>query len=203
MSGKVFLIDYYQQLEAKNMKLEAQTYDKHRPLVKIFNTGKDAAIYSIAVNEQFCVTGSADNYVRVWNPDLSDNIVQAEHQDTIASVDISGDGLRIICGCLTGTIGLLDRNNHKYEPLTRCHTDDILCMEYHLNQNSIITVSRDRTIRIFNSETFVQRVEFHSPNDLPLCVAGHPKLSIFAAGFETGFTRIFEIEKTCVNNEFQ
>ena len=86
-------------------------YHNHS-LVNTFPTTNDLAIHSIAVNEQFCVTGSADNFVRVWNLDFSEFIMEAKHENTIASVDISTDGLRIICGTLYGSIGLLDRTNH-------------------------------------------------------------------------------------------
>jgi WD40 repeat protein len=62
MSGKVFLIDY-------NTKTLDQTFNN-----------KDSAILSIAVNEEFCVTGSGDNFVRVWHPDLGDPIVESQHK---------------------------------------------------------------------------------------------------------------------------
>jgi len=156
----------------------------------------DSAVLSIAVNEQFCVTGSADNHVSVWNPDLQDAIVTSEHKKAISSVDISADGLQVICGCLTGTIGLLDRGEYKEVPLTRCHTDDILCMEYHQGQDSIITVSKDRTIRVFRCDNFEQKDEFYCKPDKisqPLCVAGHPTMNRFAVGFEEGETRICDV----------
>jgi WD repeat-containing protein 90 len=45
-------------------------------------------------------------------------------------------------------------------------------------------------------------VEFSSPIDQPLVVAAHPVLPIFACGFKSGTMRIFDIEKTCVADEF-
>lgn len=91
--GMVFQINY--QTEA----LEA-TYQTN-----------DSAIYSIAVNEAFCVTGSEDKFVRVWPLDFSEFYLEAKHENTVCSVDISTDGLRIICGTLYGSIGLLDKSN--------------------------------------------------------------------------------------------
>jgi len=101
-----------------------------------------------------------------------------------------------------GSIGLLDKSNQNYKTLIRCHTDSIICMEYHQMHGSIITVSRDKTIRLWSKFNFDQNVEFASPIDQPLCVAAHPNLPIFAAGFESGTMRIFDIEKTAVNDEF-
>jgi WD40 repeat protein len=145
--GMVFQINY--QTEA----LEA-TYQTN-----------DSAIYSIAVNEAFCVTGSEDNFVRVWPLDFSEFYLEAKHENTVCAVDISADGLRIICGTMYGSIGLLDKSNQNYKTLVRCHTDDIVCMEYHLAYRSIITVSKDKTIRLWNIDNFDQNVEFTCPID--------------------------------------
>ena len=61
---------------------------------------------------------------------------------------------------------------------------------------NIITVSRDKTIRLWDMETFDEVYEFSSPVDQPLCVTAHPTLPIFACGFESGKMRIFDIETT-------
>jgi WD40 repeat protein len=75
-------------------------------------------------------------------------------------------------------------------------------MAYHLKHKSIITVSRDKTIRLWNIDNFDQNVEFTCPYDQPLCVAAHPELNIFACGFQSGTMRIFDIEKTSVAEDY-
>ena len=45
-------------------------------------------------------------------------------------------------------------------------------------------------------------VEFSSPIDQPLCVAAHPFLPLLTCGFQSGTMRVFDIEKTCVADEF-
>lgn len=49
----------------------------------------DSAIYSIAVTEAFCVTGSEDTYLRVWPLDFSEFFMEAKHEGTVCAVDIS------------------------------------------------------------------------------------------------------------------
>lgn len=71
----------------------------------------DASIYSIAVNEAFCVTGSEDMFLRVWPLDFSEFIMEAKHEGTVCSVDISADGLRVVCGTLQGSLAVLDKSN--------------------------------------------------------------------------------------------
>lgn len=162
----------------------------------------DSAIYTIAVNEAFCATGSEDQFLRVWPLDFSQFFMEAKHEGTVCSVDISTDGLRVVCGTLYGSLGVLDKSNQKYRTLIRAHTDSILSMDFHLAKRNIITVSMDNTIRLWDLENFDQVVEFSSPIDQPLCVSAHPQLPIFSCGFQSGTMRVFDIEKTCVADEF-
>ena len=75
-------------------------------------------------------------------------------------------------------------------------------MDFHVAKKNIITVSRDRTIRLWDVLNFDQVYEFSSPIDQPLCVSAHNQLPIFSCGFESGVMRVFDIEKTCVADEF-
>lgn len=75
-------------------------------------------------------------------------------------------------------------------------------MDFHLIKKNVITVSRDKTIRLWDVDTFDQVYEFSSPIDQPLTVAAHPYLPLFSCGFESGVMRVFDIERTCVADEF-
>lgn len=182
--GMVFQINYH----TENLEATYQT--------------NDSAIYSIAVNEAFCVTGSEDTYLRVWPLDFSEFFMEAKHEGTVCAVDISPDGLKVVCGTLYGSLGILDKSNQKYRTLLRSHTDQILNMDFHLLKRNIITVSRDKTIRLWDIDNSDQVYEFSSPIDQPLTVAAHPYLPLFSCGFESGALRVFDIEKTCVAVEF-
>jgi len=128
--------------------------------------------------------------------------MEAKHEGTVCSVDISTDGLKVVCGTLYGSLGILDKSNQRYRTLLRSHTDQILGMDFHLLKKNVITVSKDRTIRLWDAETSDQVYEFSSPVDQPLTVAAHPYLPLFSCGFESGVLRVFDIERTCVADEF-
>ena len=162
----------------------------------------DAAIYSIAVNEAFCVIGSMDSYLRVWPLDLQDFIMEAQHEGIVSSVDISNDGLKVACGTMNGSIGVLDKSNQGYKTLLRSHTDEIIAIDYHKLKNNIISVSADRTIRLWDLDTLEEVYQFSSPIDQPISVSSHPSQAIFACGFASGKMRIFDIETTEVLDEF-
>ena len=170
-------------------------------LLKTFRTN-DQAIYSIAVNETFVVTGSEDMYLRVWALDFSEFFMEAKHEGPVCSVDISADGRNIACGTLNGSLGVLNKSNQRYTTLLRSHTKSILSMDYHLQRKNLITVSSDSTIRLWDLNNFDQVVEYSSPIDQALCISAHPQLAIFACGFASGTMRVFDIEKTCVADNF-
>ena len=182
--GMVFQVNYHTE------SLEA-TYQTN-----------DSAIYSISVNEAFCVTGSEDTYLRVWPLDFSEFFMEAKHEGTVGAVEISPDGLKVVCGTLNGSLGVLDKSNHRYKTFMRSHTDQILSLDFHLGRRIVITVSKDKTIRLWNIATMDQVYEFSSPVDQALCVSAHPSLPLFACGFESGVMRVFDIERTCVADEF-
>jgi WD40 repeat protein len=110
----------------------------------------DGAIFAIAVNDAFCVLGSEDTYVRVWPLDFQEFFMEAQHEGTVSAVDISPDGLKVVCGTLYGSIGILDKSNQNYKTLLRSHTDEILAMDFHVQKQHIITVSKDKTIRLWD-----------------------------------------------------
>ena len=37
--------------------------------------------------------------------------MEAQHEGTVSAVDISPDGLKVACGTLYGSIGILDKSN--------------------------------------------------------------------------------------------
>lgn len=49
--------------------------------------------------------------------------MEAKHEGTVCSVDISADGLRVVCGTLNGSLGVIDKSNTRYSTLIRSHTD--------------------------------------------------------------------------------
>ena len=104
----------------------------------------DAAIYCISVNQAFCVTGSEDMFLRTWPLDFSSYHMEAKHQCTVCSVDISPDGLRIIVGAKNGNIGILDKGDSPtYKTIMRTHAGAITDMDYHKELRCIVTVSED------------------------------------------------------------
>lgn len=80
--------------------------------------------------------------------------MEAKHEGTVCAVDISPDGLKVVCGTSYGSLGILDKSNQKYRTLLRSHTGQILDMDFHIAKRNVVTVSRDKTIRLWDVENF-------------------------------------------------
>ena len=100
------------------------------------------------------MTGSKDQYLRIWTLDFNEFLMEAKHEGTVCSVDIHEDGLRVACGTLNGALGVLNKSNQRYHTLMRSHTASIVSMDFHLAKKNVITVSYDHTIRLWDLQTF-------------------------------------------------
>lgn len=63
--GMVFKINYHTEAMESNYRTN------------------DTAIHSIACNENYCVTGTEDNFLRVWHLDFSDIFMEAPHDGAV------------------------------------------------------------------------------------------------------------------------
>ncbi len=172
----------------------------------------DAAIHSIAVNEGFCVTGSEDKYLRVWPLDFSDYFLEAQHEGPVQSVDVSPDGLKLVVGTSSGTLGVLDVSSHNYHTLLRSHTDKIhaCALDPSDLREEFGTVSADGTIRFWSLNTLEQLYEFAAPQEGSRCIAYQPTpknsdidVHRVACGFDSGCVRIFDVPTTTMPHEYQ
>ena len=162
----------------------------------------DGAIEAIAASEGFCVTGSADCFLRIWPLDFSEVYLEAHHEAPVTSVDITQDSLKVTCGTSNSTIGVLDMTTNAYRTILRSHTREIVALDAHPSLPYLVTASKDNTIRIWSTETFDEQYEFCSPQDPPLSLSFHPLTNYFACGFKSGTLRVFNVEATAVQEEY-
>ena len=157
----------------------------------------DSPILSIALNDAFCVTGSEDGVVRVWPIDFSEFLIEAKHEAPVVGLDISFDSLDIICGSKNGSLGMLNIQSKKYKTLLRSPPSKVLNMYLHPNLQYLMTIESDNSIRIWDIEEKSESFQFFSNTDAPICLDA-PRKNIFAAGFESGTIKVFDLENTCI-----
>lgn len=185
---------------SKHGYLYQVNYDS-RQLESVFKI-HDLSICSISVSAGFCVTGSQDQYIRVWPLDFSEFFLEAQHESIIISLDISLDGLKVACGTSANSLSILDLTTQNYKTLLRSHSDTILSLQYQEENHLLLSLSKDCTIRIWDDYNLDQLYEFNfSKEDECNCIAVHPTRNIFAGGFNSGVFRVFSIERVEVLSE--
>lgn len=185
---------------SKHGYLYQVNYDT-RQLESVFKI-HDLSICSISVSAGFCVTGSQDQYIRVWPLDFSEFFLEAQHESIIIALDISMDGLKVACGTSANSLSILDLTTQNYKTLLRSHSDTIVSLQYQEESHLLLSLSKDCTIRIWDDYNLDQLYEFNfSKDDDCNCISVHPKKNIFAGGFSSGVFRVFSIERVEVLSE--
>ena len=57
-------------------------------------------------------------------------------------------------------MGVLDKSNSAYKFILRSHIDEILAIEYHMVGGILITVSKDKTVRLWDLESYEEKYEY-------------------------------------------
>jgi WD40 repeat protein len=162
----------------------------------------DLSICSISVSAGFCVTGSQDQYIRVWPLDFSEFFLEAQHESIIIALDVSLDGLKVACGTSANSLSILDLTTQNYKTLLRSHSDTITSLKYQEENHILISLSKDNSIRIWDDYNLDQIYEFNfTKEDECICIDVHPTRNIFVGGFNSGVIRVFSIERVEVLSE--
>lgn len=112
----------------------------------------------------------------------------------VTSLALNEDCSLAACGTSTGTLSIVDLTNSNYKILVRSHTSNVSKITYHPFSNTMITLSNDLTIRLWDVDRLEQVYEFNYPKeDVCTCIAGNPQALQFIAGFKSGMLRIFDI----------
>ncbi|OQR87720.1 WD repeat-containing protein 90 [Achlya hypogyna] len=163
----------------------------------------DGAIASLAVNAGFCVTGSRDGLLRVWPLDFSDFYLEARHDHSVESVDLSGDGMQVLAVCANGTIGVLDVPSQQYAIVLRSHTAEITALALSPSNSTVVSVGKDHSIRVWDVATGLQTYEFKTEVSVGTCIAHHPTADKIAVGFASGVVRLLDIPTMTILETYQ
>ena len=164
----------------------------------------DAPINTVLLSAGFAVTGSADHKLRVWPLDFGAHFLEAEHEGPVTTAHASPDGLKLLVGTATGTIGVLDVPSQRHVTLLRSHTDIIYGLASDPHNREFATASCDGSIRVWELDGVQQQlVELEVEKGCCRTIAYHPAEYAIACGFDDGIVRIFDIASTSLLEEYQ
>jgi len=165
----------------------------------------DLSICSISVSAGYCVTGSQDQYIRVWALDFSEFFLEAYYESIVISLDTSMDGLKVACGTSANTLNIVDLKKQNSTTRLSSHCDTITALKYQKANDLLLSLSKDSTIRVWScsaSDRLTQQYEInHSKDDECKSIDIHPDKKFFVGGFQSGSFKYFNIEKTSVESE--
>ena len=163
----------------------------------------DDAINAVHLSAGFAVTGGADRKLRVWPLDFSAHFLEAEHEGAVTAIHASPDGLKLLIGTDSGTIGVLDVPTLKHATIVRSHTDIICGLAIDPHNREFATASNDGSIRVWELDgNQAQLVEFEMPSGCSRAVAYHPTEYAISCGFDDGSVRVFDIASTSLLEEY-
>ncbi|XP_066924682.1 WD repeat-containing protein 90-like [Clytia hemisphaerica] len=183
-------------------KLFVVTY-KSLTVTKVFDLsqGKQLSLNCIALSDNYCAVGCSDGYLRVWPISFQSVYLEAEHEGAVNVVSISEDGSKILAGTDMGNLGTIDIIQKSYSTITRSHLSPIISTSLNPVHQQIASISEDRTIKLWDLDTFQQVYDFQSPNEALTSVSCHPNSPELACGFVTGAVRIFSLSTTTLKKE--
>ena len=158
---------------------------------------QNSPIMSISSNEVFIVTGSEDGYCRVWPVGFEEFIMEARHDSSVCSVDISYDSLEVICGTLNGSIGVLNIKEKSYMTVFRSPNSDVIQLILHPSNIYILTLENNgkyNILRIWDLQHKDEVYEFESERDLISCITPNTSKH-FVCGFNSGIIKVIDFEK--------
>eukprot|EP00930_Biecheleria_cincta_P048383 TRINITY_DN33708_c0_g1_i1.p1 TRINITY_DN33708_c0_g1~~TRINITY_DN33708_c0_g1_i1.p1 ORF type:complete len:1428 (+),score=197.79 TRINITY_DN33708_c0_g1_i1:369-4286(+) len=149
----------------------------------------------MCANEGFVVTSSLDSYVRVWPLDFKEFYLHAKHESSVVGVDITADGMQVLCSTYDGSIGVLDMKSHAYQNLLRSHGAMVVDAAVSEFFSELATVCCDGMLKVWALPSMSQTYEFTVSEDQPQAVAFHPgDRHLIAVGFVSGTVRIFDAD---------
>jgi WD40 repeat protein len=162
-----------------------------------------SSITSFTIHNGLAFTGSSDCTLRLWPMDFSDFVMEAQFEGSVTAIKIDVDGVNMLVGTSSGTIGVLKIHEHHYKTLLRSHTEAIHQLVKRNHGEEFASISADKTIRIWDLFTCQQKFEFSSVMDEPKSVDYHPLENVLVCGFESGHVRIFDVDSTSTLHELK
>ncbi|MDE0400559.1 MAG: T9SS type A sorting domain-containing protein [Candidatus Poribacteria bacterium] len=129
-------------------------YDAHSGKELRLITGHTSFVLSISYSPdgQTLASGSADNTVRLWNPNTGQHKKTLKgHTGWVRSVAFSPDGQTLASGSYDTTVRLWDAETGNHTHTLSGHTDWVSSVSFSPDSTTLATGSRDTTIRLWNA----------------------------------------------------
>lgn len=168
--GKSLAVGKYQWVELWDLETQTMThaYEPHVGRVRCIQFSTDGKVL-YASGGQAAQSGE----IRIWDVATEELINTYEiHADTIESIAISPNNAKLLTASMDEFSAVIDLDNLNDDTplddqakwLTQ-HVGRVLCTLYHPNGNYFVTGSEDKTLKVWDPETYTVLVSFDGNDD--------------------------------------
>ena len=190
--GKHLAVGTYQWVQLWDIKAKAVTHDlePHAGAVRCLEFSGDGKTL-------FAGGGlpSQEGEVKIWNVETTELIdtLSDEHGDTIEAIAVSSDDSKLLTASMDASgvvISLSDRE--VTETLTQ-HVGRMLAIDYRADGKYFATGSEDKSVKVWNPQTYEVLVSFDLNDDAVYTVAFAPEENIVVSGSADNAIRSWRI----------
>jgi len=169
------------------------------PLRRLTGHGHFVQDISISSDGQFCLSGSWDGTLRLW--DLATGATTRRfvgHKKDVLSVAFSADNRQIVSGSRDRSINLWNTLGQlKYEITQDGHTDWVSCVRFSPNIDTPLIVSAgwDKVVKVWDLMTCKLKVNLRGHKGYVNCVAVAPDGSLCASGGKDGTVMLWDLNE--------
>ena len=202
--GKTLAVGKYQWVELWDLETQRliHTYEPHAGEVRSLKFSSQGA--SDTENRLYTSGGIAaqSGEIRIWDVNSEELISSFEiHGDTIESITLSPNNTTLLTASmdeysavidltqLTETTALIDK---QAKWLTQ-HVGRVLCTLYHPEGTYFVTGSEDKTIKVWNPETFNVLVNFDANDDAVYSLAYSANENVIVSGSADNTVRAWRV----------
>ena len=149
------------------------------------------------------LTGSSDNSIKEWDFNTNNTIRQFNCMSPCFSIDVPSEDNFILSGHMDGTVKMWDQNESPEKELN-IHKDKIIDIRI-LNNNSFLTLSKDKSIKLFDlrkEEAIYTIDESKIPDQCDSSLAISSDQKYFAVGSNNGIIYIINLNDGSINTNF-
>ena len=84
----------------------------------------------------------------MWSLDFNNVLLEIKLDSQVCCMAV-WNAQQVLCGCLNGTLGILNRQLRLFSFLVRSHSEPVISLRYHSILEKLVTISQDYTIRIW------------------------------------------------------